>query len=53
MALRNQNLPSGHFKYEFGEFDYAVFQGVKRPLDINFCILSIEKSDLVEVVLRR
>jgi hypothetical protein len=50
MALRNHNLPSGRLKIDFGEVNAGMFQGVKRPLELNFCILSIEKSDLDEVV---
>jgi hypothetical protein len=34
---------------DFGEFDEAMFQGVERPYELIFCILSIEKSDLDEV----
>jgi hypothetical protein len=48
MALRTHNLHSGRLKKDFGEVDDAIFKGVKRPLELNFCILSIEKSDLDE-----
>jgi hypothetical protein len=32
-----------------GEFDEAMFEGVKRPYKIIFCILIIDKRDLEEV----
>jgi hypothetical protein len=37
-------------KNDFGEFDEAMFKGVKRLCELIFCILVIEKSDLDEVV---
>jgi hypothetical protein len=33
------------------EVDEAMFQDIKRPCELIFCILGIEKSDLDEVVL--
>jgi hypothetical protein len=50
MTLRTNNLHSGRLEKSYGEGDYAMFQDVKRPLVLNFCIMSIEKSDLDEVV---
>jgi hypothetical protein len=32
-------------KNDFGKVDEAVFEGVERPYEFIFCILSIEKSD--------
>jgi hypothetical protein len=37
------------FKNEFVEVDIPMFQGIARPYEFIFCILRIEKSDLVEV----
>jgi hypothetical protein len=50
MTLRTHNLPFGRLKNDFGEVDEAMFQGVERPYELIFCILSIEKSYLGEVV---
>jgi hypothetical protein len=36
-------------KNDFGEFNEAMFHGFKRPCEIIFRILGIEKSDLDEV----
>jgi hypothetical protein len=49
MALRNNKLPLGRLKNDFGEVDEAKFQGVERPCEFIFCIQSIEKSDSHEV----
>jgi hypothetical protein len=35
---------------DFAELDEAMFEGVERPYEIIFCILSIEESDSREVV---
>jgi hypothetical protein len=39
-------LPSGRLKNDFGE---AMFEGVKRPYELIFCNLIIEKIDFDEV----
>jgi hypothetical protein len=44
MGERIHNL--GVLKYNFGEDDEAMFQGVERPCELIFCILGIKKSDL-------
>jgi hypothetical protein len=49
MTLRTHNLHSERLKIDFGEFDDAMFQVVKKPLELNFGIIIIEKSDLDEV----
>jgi hypothetical protein len=36
-------------KCDFGEVVEAMFQGVERPYEQIFCMLSIEKSDSDEV----
>jgi hypothetical protein len=36
-------------KCDFGDVDEGIFQFAKRPLELNFGILIIEKSDLDEV----
>jgi hypothetical protein len=46
MALRTHNMPSGRLKKDFGDVDEAMFKGVKRPHDIIYCIVGIEKSDV-------
>jgi hypothetical protein len=48
MALKTQNLRSGHLKNDFGKADDAMFQGFKRQCELIFCILGIEKCDLYE-----
>jgi hypothetical protein len=50
MALRTHNLSSGSFKKLLWWSHEAMFQGVKRPCKIIFCIQGIEKTDLDEVV---
>jgi hypothetical protein len=42
MALKTHNLPSGRLKKDFCEVDEAMFEGVERPYEIIFWILSIE-----------
>jgi hypothetical protein len=39
MDLKTNNLHSGRLKNDFGEVDDAMFQGVRRSLEHNFCIL--------------
>jgi hypothetical protein len=36
-------------KNDFVEVDEAMFQGVKRPCELIFCILGFKKSDLDDV----
>jgi hypothetical protein len=36
-------------KNDFGEVDEAMIQGVERPYELIFCILSIVKSVLNEI----
>jgi hypothetical protein len=49
MNLRTNKLPSWVLKIDFGEFDEAMYRGVKMSYEIILCILSIEKSELDEV----
>jgi hypothetical protein len=49
MTLSTHNLHSGRLKNDIGEVDDAVFQCVKRQLELNFGFLRVEKSDLDEV----
>jgi hypothetical protein len=51
MTLRTNNLHLDVLKNDFGEVDEAMFQGVERSYELVFCILSIEKSDLSEVLM--
>jgi hypothetical protein len=49
MALRTHNLPSEHFKNDFGEVDEVTIHDVERLLEIILCILGIEKNDFYEI----
>jgi hypothetical protein len=49
MVLREHNLPSGPLKKDFREFDEAMFQGVERPYENIFFMLSFEIIDSDEV----
>jgi hypothetical protein len=49
MALVTHNVPLYFLKNCFGEVDEAMFEGVKRPYEFIFCIVSNEKSDLREI----
>jgi hypothetical protein len=44
MALNTHNIPSERVKNEFFDVNKATFQGVKRPYEIIFCSLRIEKA---------
>jgi hypothetical protein len=47
MALRTHNIPYVHLKYDFGEVDETMFEDVVAPCEVIFCIIFIEKIDLV------
>jgi hypothetical protein len=49
MALRTHNLPSERKKYNLGEVDKAMFQGVEMQCKNVFCILGIQERNLDDV----